>query len=832
MVGNTLIQLPAKFISYCIVTPCILLAIFTMQISAQVSGKVPISGIYPSLATFNNEGECGTGAVVDWAGKLWVISYGPHMPFGSTDKLYEISSDLQQIIRPESIGGTPANRMVHKESNQLFIGPYVIDAKGNVRVIPIKVAPGRFTGTARSLSDPANKVIIATMEQGFYEVDVHSLAVKTLYKDGNQMKKEGAESYESDLLLGVHGKGLYSGQGVLVFSNNGEQGERALIDPSIEAGSLSEWDGKKWKLIRRNQFTEVTGPGGIYGNEHPATDPIWATGWDYKSVIVALRDNGIWSFHRLPKASNSYDGAHGWNTEWPRIRNVGTNKKSDYLMTMHGMFWQFPQTFSAGNTAGIRPRSAYLKVIGDYTRLNDQLVFGCDDAAKSEFLNTRNAKGGIAGPGLSQSNVWFTAINQPDHTGTKDASGSVWLNETIAAGAVSEPFLFAGWVNRIAWIKNEGATVVNFTFEINKAGNNKWSRLKTISVQPNGTALVKFTAIETGEWIRVKGDKECKATVSFVYSDEEKRNSTPDPIFNGLANVTTQQSVGGLLYSLGDNRRSLGILANRSATGNSTETGYYEMDEKMNIVAKMDTGTSSFIRNKVGIPNQVVTVDAGSFLITDDSKRHWRLPLGNEKYQLLMKQQSLRICREVATERDLFSCGGTFYELPAENAGGYAKIKPISSHNLRVNDYTAYRGLLVMTGVEANAANGPHIYTSADNKCTLWAGAIDDLWKLGKPVGKGGPWVNSQVEAGIPSDPYLFGSYDSRKLTISHQSNKPVQFRIEMDPTGDQRWMNYQTITVQPKEKYSITFPKPLEARWIRFVAEENATVTTWLEYQ
>jgi hypothetical protein len=53
-----------------------------------------------------------------------------------------------------------------------------------------------------------------------------------------------------------------------------------------------------------------------------------------------------------------------------------------------------------------------------------------------------------------------------------------------------------------------------------------------------------------------------------------------------------------------------------------------------------------------------------------------------------------------------------------------------------------------------------------------------------------------------------------------------------MDPTGDQCWMNYQTITVQPKEKYSIIFPKPLEARWIRFVSEENATVTTWLEYQ
>lgn len=59
----------------------------------------------------------------------------------------------------------------------------------------------------------------------------------------------------------------------------------------------------------------------------------------------------------------------------------------------------------------------------------------------------------------------------------------------------------------------------------------------------------------------------------------------------------------------------------------------------------------------------------------------------------------LRICREVATERDLFSCMGTFYELPAENADGYAKIRPVSTHNYRINDYASYRGMLVLTGV-------------------------------------------------------------------------------------------------------------------------------------
>lgn len=356
-----------------------------------------ISGIYPRLAYYNNEGECGTGAVVPWGNRLWVITYGPHLPNGSSDKLYEVTSDYRQIVRDESIGGTPANRMIHKESNQLFIGPYAIDKTGNVRVIPWQTMPGRHTGNARHLTDPASKIYYGTMEEGFYEVDVNTLEVKELYKDGNS--KMGIKDDTNDVLPGVHGKGLYSGQGVMLYTNNGEGTPEALKKFNVKAGALAEWNGKDWKVVRRNQFVEVTGPGGIYGNVHPETDPLWATGWDYKSVLLGVRDaKKGWSFYRLPKASHSYDGAHGWNTEWPRIRNVGTESQPDYLMTMHGLFWHFPGTFTADHSAGIRPRSAYLKVIGDFTRWNKQLVFGCDDSAQKEFLNKRKAKGNIEVP--------------------------------------------------------------------------------------------------------------------------------------------------------------------------------------------------------------------------------------------------------------------------------------------------------------------------------------------------------------------------------------------------------------------------------------------------
>ncbi|MGN0833250.1 MAG: hypothetical protein ACI4RD_06340, partial [Kiritimatiellia bacterium] len=46
---------------------------------------VEIGGVYPSLAYYNDEGECGTGAVCPWAGSLWLVTYGPHCPVGSSD---------------------------------------------------------------------------------------------------------------------------------------------------------------------------------------------------------------------------------------------------------------------------------------------------------------------------------------------------------------------------------------------------------------------------------------------------------------------------------------------------------------------------------------------------------------------------------------------------------------------------------------------------------------------------------------------------------------------------------------------------------------------------
>ncbi len=790
-----------------------------------------VSGIYPSLAMFNQEGECGTGAVVPWAGRLWVITYGPHRPFGSSDKLYEITPELTQIIRPESIGGTPANRMIHKESNQLAIGPYLIDSTGNVRVIPWQKMPGRLTGSARHLTDPANKLYYATMEEALYEVDIHSLQVRGLIKDGNPVPKSVSTAEDhpapvSSTLPGYHGKGLYSGQGRVVYANNGENSPLARMDPTIPSGALGEWKGEgEWSLVRRNQFTEVTGPGGIFGSSSPETDPIWSVGWDSKSLLLMLLEKGEWQTFRLPKSSNSYDGAHGWNTEWPRIRDIG---ETNLLMTMHGAFWDFPKTFDSTHSGGITPRSNYLKVIGDFARWNDRIVFGCDDTAKSEFLNKRKLKGDLAAPGQSQSNLWFVAPDQLDRLGPVVGRGNVWVDESIPANQPSDPYLFNGYAHRCLFLSHQSPNPVRFSLEVDRDGSNHWSPLKIVEVPASGALTLPFDPKESAAWIRVRPESEAKSvSASFVYRNSDTRPQTNAPQFAPIAQDGGSCDFGGLLLTTGKDTHNLRVLTKNKAGKPSC----YDLDGNLQFQPVADPGVLDEISKATAIPEGVISTDAAS-VVYEDGKKRWRLPKGNAEMEKPSPYGKERICREVSTERDLFNMHGTFYELPAENAGGFSKIRPVATHNLRIHDYASYRGMLVLSGLKADAKADSHVVRSEDGVCALWLGAIDDLWALGKPRGHGGPWHDTEIQANTPSDAYLIHGYDRKSLTLSHRAASPVRFLVEVDPTGDGTWLPYQEFTVKAGETHQHAFPESFSAAWVRLVSDSATKASAEFLYE
>jgi hypothetical protein len=816
-------------ISLALATGVILSGVFAAE-------PVNISGIYPHLAMFNGEAECGTGAVVPWANRLWVITYGPHLPFGSSDKLYEITPDLVQIIRDESIGGTPANRLIHRESQQLAIGPYLIDAQGKVRTISYKEMPGRLTGTARHLVDPAGKLYYATMEEGLYEVDVRTLAVKGLIKDGNkpragQTTDEKSPATIDSKLPGYHGKGLYSGQGRLVYANNGEHGRDAQTIPTTPSGALAEWRpevGGDWQLVRRNQFTEVTGPGGIFGNETD-TDPIWSIGWDAKSLILMCLDGGNWHSFRLPKASHSYDGAHGWNTEWPRIRDIGPVGQPDLMMTMHGTFWRFPITFSAKNTAGIRPRSNYLKVVGDFCRWNDRIVLGCDDTAKSEFLNKRKIKGGIAGPGQSHSNLWFVKNEQLDQLGPVIGRGSVWLKEGVQADTPSDPFLVAGYARRSLFVQHDSSEPVQLTLEVDEKGTGTWRTLEQPTV--DGSAWMALPADLKAEWIRLRVHRDVKTmTASFLFSNESA-DKLDARLTEGIARHDAADLRGGLVYVRGAGSKTLRLAA-KSFGQEAKELACYDLDAELKLKRVEDPQGYAWAETNYAIPQDVIFADKASVIYIDEQGKRWRLPKGSDQYDKPSPYGAERVDREVCTERDLMNVYGTFFELPAENAGGIAKVRPVATHNRRIHDYCSYRGMLVISGLDATAADSPHIIKSDDGQARLWVGVVDDLWKFGKPRGKGGPWLETAVKKGEPSDPYLMTGYDRKQLRLSHNGKEALRFRLEADCTGYGDFAPYKTYEVPPNQELTEDLPPEFTPYWIRVVAEQDCTATAQLVYE
>jgi hypothetical protein len=669
------------------------------------------------------------------------------------------------------------------------------------------------------------------MEEGIYEIDVKSLAVTELWGD---------EYFDTDALRpgharfsrlpGYHGKGFYSGQGILVYANNGDHARAAQSDPTTPSGCLATWDGRAdvWTQVRRNQFTEITGPGGIAGSADPANDPLWTVGWDHRSLLLMTYERGAWHTFRLPKGSHSYDGAHGWNTEWPRIRDIG---EGDWLMTMHGTFWRFPKTFSAARSAGLAPRSNYLKVVGDFCRWGDRVVLGCDDSAKAEFLNKRRAKGTLNGPGQSNSNLWFLEPDQLDAFGPAIGRGAVWMGDAVKAGAPSDAFLFAGYATRTLALAHGGAAPVRFTLEVDRAGDGRWERLREVAVAPGELARLAFGQ-ESGAWLRLTPDADAADVYAcFQYANPDTRGAAPDARFAGLATPATASGLGGIVYGRGGNLRTLGLAAVKAGADGVKDVGFYELDAALKLTPVGDPNALAYARKSYPMAGGGLAVDAASALLTDDAGRRWRFPKASAAYDAPGLWGAERLCREVCTERDLLNVCGIFYELPAENAGGFAKARAVSTHGGRVHDYCSYRGLLVVSGIEADAPASGHIIRSADGQAAVWVGAVDDLWAFGKARGQGGPWKDTAVQAGQPSDPYLLTGFDRKRLTLSHTGAESVKVTVELDLTGTGVWRTFETYTVEPGKTVETAL-SDARAYWLRVVADKPCTATAWLVYE
>lgn len=801
-----------------------------------VSGKRMISGVYPHLTTYAHArsngqykfgDECGIGAIAVWGDKLYMVNYAAHQPNGSEHQLYIVDKNNRMTIYPGSVGGTPAARMIHEESDQLLIGHYMIDKKGNIRTIPIVTMPGRITAIARHLSDPVNKVYYYDMEGMLYEVNVHTLEVTKLYHNP---------------LPGWHGKGGYTAQGKLVLSNNGENTESSKewkvpaegMTGSGKTGVLAEFDGKNFRVVERAQFTDITTRHGVRAVPDD-NSPLWAMGWDKKAVRLKVMDKGKWSTYLLPKSVYNNDPYHGWFTEWPRIREIGEGRM---MMDMHGMFFDFPVTFSSENNAGIRPIASHLRYIPDFCSWNGKVVLATDETSIQGNLLS----------GQPQSNLWFGSAEEFLDWGPATGYGAIWLEDTVSSGTVSEPYLFAGFDNRMAHLLNHETTPVSLTLQIDEKGDSHWKDYETIRLQGGEYRTYIFPKQIRGEWIRLKALNTGKVSFVLHYTTNRYQDGKKfAPLFDGLAEVGTDEEI--ITTKLFSNRSNYNLSCFTSVQkgGRVSKKGEFEfrkfkfdftpgitdslaeraLETRVHYGKKMQFSPKAIDRKQL---RKLWSVDDAS-VILHTSEGNLRLPKGNSAFD---RHLDSRCAREVESERELANIHGTFYELPFYYIGAeprFMMMRPVASHNLFIDDFNTWNGLLVMSGIERDAKKSEHIYKNKDNTAALWLGAIDDLWKLGKPVGVGGPWKNTSVKKDVLSDPYLMTGYDKKTLTLRADKDVTVTLWVNVSHYLNEK-LAYKNFRLKAGEEMKFVFPEGFSAHWAYLSADKDCVVTGQFVYE
>jgi hypothetical protein len=423
------------------------------------------------------QSECGIGALMPWVESLWAVTYNSHMrPTGTGLGLYRIDDRLRaELVHQHD--GTHANRFLHKESAQVFVGPYAIDLKGKVRFIEA-FRDHRLTATMAHLTDPENRVYMQTMEGLLFEMDVQSLK-PTLVADVVQA---------NNLKARPHFKGGYTGQGRVVVSNNG------FYNYGEEEAGLFEYDGKRWNRLSNKPHMDCAGRENM-GNV------IFCTGWDEASVLFWALVKGNWQRYRLPKASHAFQ--HAWQTEWMRIREVETEH---FMMDIHGMFYELQPIAFEDHIWGVKPVCQHLRTIPDYCAFRGMLAIGGNETTPNQ--------GAYSVAGQPQSGIWFGKTDDLWQWGKPAGWGGPWRKKAVKAGTPSEPFLMTGFDKKMLHLATDRGT--GFLVEIDFLGDGSWERYDRLECA-NYTRHI-FPSGFGAHWVRLTPEHDCTASAEFFYS--------------------------------------------------------------------------------------------------------------------------------------------------------------------------------------------------------------------------------------------------------------------------------------------------------------------------
>ncbi len=480
-----------------------------------------------------------------WADRLYYVTYLSVPNAGNGTGLYSVDASMTQTLLANH-SSVYANRMIVPGMQSIVIGPYVIDATGGVRVIP-DFLPVRIGGMAEHIHFPDTKAYFLGMDGPLWEADLTTLVVTKLF---DLVSALDMCSYPASCPEQPHFKAAHTMAGLLyVATNTYEEEDSVRIQ---HGGRLATWDGTSanWTILERTAFVEVAG-------RHNMGCVVFAIGWDDASVILRVTETcgdlgtASTSTYRLPKASHAYD--HLWTTEWPRLREVESER---YLLDMHGQFYEIPGFAYGGAAWGIKPVSQHLRMVPDFASYRGFLVLGGNQVS-SIFDNNWVT-------GQSQSGLWFGKTDDLWSFGKPQGWGGPWRYDAVAAGELSDPYLMTGFggktvhfrvdapgpnfaksrargissrdspIDRVASLNSTDG--VNFQILIDFDGSaghrsadgsaESWNLFATVNLpgncgakgSPSCYASYVFPSGFSAHWVRFVVDTDCNATAYLTYT--------------------------------------------------------------------------------------------------------------------------------------------------------------------------------------------------------------------------------------------------------------------------------------------------------------------------
>jgi hypothetical protein len=292
---------------------------------------------------------------------------------------------------------------------------------------------------------------------------------------------------------------------------NRPEADKALIEglaekPDTGTPALlhtAEGEDLKLNILKNGRLYEIGGDMELRGIDDPKVQKqIESTAQiqntitvDEKSVRL-LGPDGV--RFRLPKGNSSWTALYGRG-----IREVVTERE---LINACGTIFELPR-FESGGFRRIKPVTTHNRYIEDFASWRGMLVLSGLTGKGAHCIYSKDGSLGI----------WLGNVDDLWNFGPPRGVGGPCKDTPLEASIPSDPYLMAGYLNKSVALSHDAKEDVEFTLLVDFAADNQWSVYSTIRVPKGETVNYKFPEGYSAHWIKVRVNKDCRATAWFVY---------------------------------------------------------------------------------------------------------------------------------------------------------------------------------------------------------------------------------------------------------------------------------------------------------------------------